>query len=402
MHGRSGAARGRWRGSGRLGAAALLLVFVVLARMVEIRSDTLGLLLMNAAWALLLGGRSVRRLVAAAVLGGLALLFSARAPGMVGVFGLLLLYLTVHARHWAAVRALLLVAGGFVAAGALVYPGCSGMGHARHTFLLHGPRAGDPPGHDPGHALLPAGAHPAHAADRGRPARGAAADANPHRERGVIVAVACGGQILMIVLDPLPFEYVYGWAAVPVVFGLVSVSARWASAIPAAFAAALLAGAAGYALKGESPPNVSLFHLTLDAALREEDLARLAAPELVSLIVTDRGQRNLTGQLRVRSEVCRRLGGKILATFDTNPVCLHDAFFHWAGVRWPPLVQGDVRTPEAPSSEAFGRELIGAGPSVFIWAHRWESPRPVLPTTRRMLECCYDIHDGFALKKAAR
>lgn len=393
-----------WSRIGTLGAGALLLVFVVLARMVEVRADTGGLLLVNAAWVLVLGGLAVRRLVAAAVLAGLALLFSARAPGMVGVFGLLLLSLTVRARDWRGVRALLCVAGGFLAVAAVAYLAApEWVTHVvRSCFVGPVQVQGTRPTMSLATRFFQPARIPLTLLIVGGLFAGVRLLRTGRSERGVIVTVACAAQLLMVALDPLPFEYVYGWAAVPAVFGLVSVSPRWSSSIPLAFAAALMAGAIGYTLRGESPPATSLFHLTLDPPLREDELARLPTPELVSLLVTDKGQRSLTGQLRVRSEVCRRLGGTVIAGFDTNPVCLHDALSHWVGVGWPPVVEGDLPVRGAMSHETFGRQLREAGPSVFIWAHRWESPRPVLPATRQMLECCYDIHDGFALKKAAR
>jgi hypothetical protein len=103
--------------------------------------------------------------------------------------------------------------------------------------------------------------------------------------------------------------------------------------------------------------------------------------------------------LRVRSEVCRRLQGTVLTTFDTHPICLDDALFYWTGVRWPPLVEGDAAPREAMSQEEFARVFLRARPRLFIWEHRWDPARKPLDATRRMLACCYDVQPGFALAR---
>jgi len=68
-----------------------VLIFVTLARMSEIRPDTFGLLLMNGAWFLLIR----RRPLAAAIVGGLSLLFSARAAIVIIGFGIAIVVVTL-------------------------------------------------------------------------------------------------------------------------------------------------------------------------------------------------------------------------------------------------------------------------------------------------------------------
>jgi hypothetical protein len=382
---------------GVLSAGALLLVFVVLARMVEVRTDTFGLLLVNAAWALVLCRRSTRSMVAAAILAGLALLFSARAAGMAGVMGVLLVVLAVRARDAARVRALLMVAALFLGAAiaaSLAAPEWMEL-VVRSCFLqpaqiLHGPtlmvrffaleRL-------PLTVLIVAGL-----------VAGACLMRGTDRERGLIVAVACAAQLLMIGLDPAPFQYVYGWAAVPAAFGLASLSPALALCLPFSMAAGLLCMSVGYsAVHGHPPPTASYFRLTFDRPLSGAALARLSTPELVSLLVSDRDQKNLTNQLRIRSEVCRRLQGKVLTTFDTHPICLDDATFYWTGLRWPPLVEGDAAAPEEMSQQEFARMFSHARPRLFIWQYGWERPRPLLAATRQLLACCYDVEESFAI-----
>jgi hypothetical protein len=380
--------------------APLLLAFLVFARMVEIRTDTFGLLLVNVAWALVLCSRSTRAMTIAALLAGLSLLFSARAAGMAGVMGLLLLYLAARVKDRRTVRALLLVAAAFVGAGMLllvlapdwtmlVIRSC----FLEPTKLLNNAfplaRRFVAPERIPLAILLVAGLL---SGLRMLQQRDAA--------RGLIVTVACGAQLLIIVFDPAPYEYVYGWAAVPAVFGIARVSRAFALGFPVSVAAVLVGGAIAIGLAtGQPPATASYFRLTYDATLAQRDIAQMPTAELVALLVNDRGQKNLTNQLRVRSEVCRRLQGTVLTTFDTHPICLDDALFYWTGVRWPPLVEGDAAPREAMSQEEFARVFLRARPRLFIWEHRWDPARKPLDATRRMLACCYDVQPGFALAR---
>lgn len=233
---------------------ALLLVFLVVGRMVEVRVDTGGLLLVNAAWAI------------AAVFAGLALLFSARAAGMVAVLGLLLLYLAARSRDLVTVRALLLVAGSFLAAGLALYllaPESVNM-VIRACFL------------EPSKLL--AGRVPLAvrflAPDRlpltvliaGGLLAGWKLLRSSAVELGVVVAVACGAQLLLILLDPSPFQYVYGWAAVPAVLGIVSASPLVALSLPLVIASGLVSLSVAFGLaRGEAPPTGSYLRRTFDA-----------------------------------------------------------------------------------------------------------------------------------------
>jgi hypothetical protein len=387
-------------GAGRerlVAASALLLVFVVLARMVEVRADTFGLLLVNAGWGVVLWRRNLHTMVAAALLAGLALLFSARAAGMVAVMGLLLLFLAARSRDAAGVRALLAVAGLFVVAGAVAYLAAPEWVALvlRSCFLEPARMVSGPsmsarfvaPDRIPLTILIVSGA-----------LSGAWLMRHERSERGLIVAVGCAAQLLMVAADPAPFQYVYGWAAVPAVVGLASASPLLALSLPCGMAAALLAASIGYTVAhGQVPPTSTYVRLTLDAPLAKREIAALPTPDLVRLLISDAGQESLANQLRVRSEVCRRLGGRVLTTFDTHPICLDDAMFYWTGLRWPALFAGDVAAPDAMSHDAFARAFGDAHPRVFIWAHRWEPPRPLLPWARQVLACCYDIRNGVAI-----
>lgn len=385
--------------AGLMGMGATMLVFVVLARMVELRTDTFGLLLANAAWAAILCKRTTWTAVLATVLAGLALLFSARAAGMVAVMGLLLLYLAVRSRDWASVRAMLCVAGLFLGAAllmvladpewiSLVVRSCF-LDPVRSKSRLPLSEIILAPERIPLIILIVGGL-----------GAGTWLVRQGNMERGLIIAVGCAAQLLIILLDPAPHQYVYGWAALPAVAGLVSLSPAFALYFPAAIAAAVLGVSIGYSvLNGQPPRTSSYFRLTVDARFSEGELARIPTADLVRLLINDKRQMRLGNQLRVRSEVCSRVGGAVITTFDTHPVCLDDAMFDWTGQRWPPLVAGDSPPRVAMSQQAFEQAFMNARPSVFIWANRWGEPRTLLPAVQQMLACCYDVGDGFALAR---
>jgi hypothetical protein len=381
---------------------AVLLVFVVLARMVEVRTDTFGLLLVNASWALVICSRTARTMAVAALFAGAALLFSARAAGMVTVVGVLLFYLAARSRNTAGVRALLSVAAGVFGAALMAYLAAPDWVSlvVRSCFLEPAKMAHHP---QLSARFLASERIPLTLLISGGVAAGAWLVRAGSTERGLLVAVPCAAQLLMIGVDPAPFEYVYGWAAVPAAFGLASVVPRLALCLPALLGAALLGLSIGYrVVYGHVPPTSSYFRLTFDSPLTDREIGRLPTPQLIALLISDAQQKNLANQLHVRSEVCRRLPGTVVTTFDTHPVCLDDAMFYWSGLRWPPLVEGDAAAPGALTHEEFADMFMKARPRVFIWDDRWGSPRTLLPATRRMLACCYDVHAGFALAKEDR
>jgi hypothetical protein len=155
-------------------------------------------------------------------------------------------------------------------------------------------------------------------------------------------------------------------------------------------------------LKGHPPPTGSIYYLAFDPVISQAELDRLPTADLLALMISDRRQKNLVSQLRVRTTVCRRLAGTVISTWDAHPVCLHDALHDWPGLHWPALTEGQQLTRNAISAQAFERSFMQARPQAFIWAHRWQQPPPrLLPEARRMLACCYDVHDGFAIAKKA-
>ena len=385
--------------TGLIAGCALLLLFVVLARMVEVRSDTMGLLLVNAAWAIVLCAPAGRTTLVAGFLAGLAILFSARAGGMIGVLGLCLLVRAGCSRDWAGVRALVALAGGFVAAGLVLYLAAPEWVATiiRYCFLdaklpalVSFPQRFLSPDRFPLVLLVCVGL-----------LSGIRMARSGHKERGLIIAAACSGQLLMIALDPNPFQYVYGWAAVPAVLGVLF-AGRWLAYFPFAVAMAVMGLSIAHTVRdGHVPPTASPYRLTYDPPLHQAELERLTTPELIALMISDKRQKNLESQLRVRSEVCRRLPGNVAATWDAHPACLHDTMHDWAGLRWPAVQQGEASPQGAMPAQEFENMLMQARPKVFIWAHRWEPPRPLLPQARQVLACCYDIYDGFAIARNA-
>jgi hypothetical protein len=391
--------------TGRAGLAAmlaLLLVFIVLARMVEVRTDTVGLLLVNAGWAAVLAMPSAARMRLAAVLAGLSILFTARAAGNALVVGLALLCLAGSSGNRAAVRSLLGVAGGFLLAGLALYLAAPEWVTLviRSCFL-------EPTQQLVGWSLLRRFLWPERLPLTLLIALGFLAGVllvrRGERDRGLLIAIACAGQLLTIALDPNPFEYVYGWAAVPAVLGIVWVNRPFASYFPFLTGVAAVILCVAYTVRtGKNPLPASPYRLTLDPLLTQAELDRTPTSELVAGLFNQKRQGNLVNQLRVRSEVCRRVAGRVVSTFDAHPVCLDDALFYWTGLRWPALMEGDLPSRGAMSHEEFATMFMQARPKLFVWAHRWEPPRALLPATRQMLACCYDVYDGFAIYREAR
>jgi len=386
---------------GRLGLLAvwsLLLLFVVHARFLELRADSVGLLLMNTAWAAALSRVSRPRLLLAAVLAGASVLFSGRAGFMALAAGGCLLYLAYRARDMRAFRALIFTALAFAAVLAAIY----WSDPAWTTLVVQSAVL------DPVQFIIPLSLwRRIVPLDRAillfliviALLSGLRMVRRGQAERGIVVAGASVGQLLLIFIDPVPYQYVYGWATVPVLFGVVSLSRRFAALFSGGMAVLYLPGVFPLvAATPFSPPQGSLFQPVIGPVLSREVVQRIATPELVRMMLNGEWQQNLASQLRVREEVCRRVGGKVLVSWAFHPICLPDANYHWTGLRWPIPVQGVV-TGSGRSMDEF--EFLGiittTKPSLFVWLPGpGRSPR--LPRTlEQTLTTCYDRFEGFAL-----
>jgi hypothetical protein len=116
-------------------------------------------------------------------------------------------------------------------------------------------------------------------------------------------------------------------------------------------------------------------------------------------MISGHGQHGLANQLAVRSELCRRLEGPVLAYFESSPVCLPDASYWWFELRWPAIADGEPEPLRAMSREAFEQAIRTRKPDLIIWGGRFAPPAPLSAWTEAILSCCYTIHDGFALRR---
>lgn len=382
-------------------ALPLMLLFIVISRMVEIRTDTLGLLLFNAGWVVLIRKYSQAGLVAATLLAFAGALCSARGLVMGVGFAVALLVVVALNRD---LRGFLLLCGlgaiTFVAT-ALVYfvdPDYL-MLVVRSSFL------------DPAELLV----------DLSVKQRLIAFDRTPqvfltgtaliiatwsfamqdNKAQAAIIAIATTTQLLLILFDPSPFPYVYAWAVLPTLAGLgllQGLAVRDERPIVAAAGSALAAGIAlmvtAYPLlTGRSAETGSNYRLIPDSPLSESVIEHLPTSDLIKLILTGRTQHSLANQLATRRALCHRVDGPVLSVWQYHPICLPDSAYFWYPMKWPNIwSDGDAPKP----THWFEAMFESNPPSLFIWAT--PGRRSELNPWSRGLLRNYVIHDGYALK----
>ena len=379
----------------------LLLVFIILGRMIEIRTDTFGLLLFNGAWAILLSGRSPRNIVAASLLAVGGLSFSARAGIMAIGFAMIIALLLYRRRDLKTFLALVLLATVLAVAGALTW-----VVNGDYVELLVRSVFLDPaqlfptvtlgqrlfnPDRAPLVALVVSALFIALAAGR----RGIQV------EQSAVIAGACVTQLALIAADPSPFAYVYGWSAIPTVVGfallheLVGTRAKAGVAALGAGLASTLAGLiiAYILVKGHQPPTGSILRLTLDDPIERQELDRLPTEVLVRMMASGERQQLLANQLKIRRAVCERVRGPVLTVFPYHPICLPDAAYHWYEVQWPGAFAG--ASPE--EQAAFAAMFREARPFLFVWSGPG-APQTLSDQATKALKG-YRVADGFAIKR---
>ena len=382
---------------GYLAVWALILLIAVHARSLEIRTDTVGLILMNTAWAVALSRVSRQRLLLAAVLAGTAVFFSGRAGLMALVAGACLLFLAYWTRDMRAFRQLWVAAGGFLGLLAALYMADpAGMKLLVQSTVIDPARYLDAVSFS--RRVLPM--------DRASVLvliflalySGVQMLRDGRVERGAVVAGACVGQLLLVVLDPAPYQYDYGWATVPVVFGVVSLSRRLATLF--AGGVALLYVPAVFAVVSTSPfapPLGTIVRSPVEPALSREAVQEIPQPQLVRMMLTGERQKALGNQLRVREEICRRASRGVLAVWSVHPICLPDADHHWSGLRWPMFVQSAEAANFAWTMDEFVGIIMTTRPALFVWNYRRDLLPKLPPALEEPLRPCYDLFDGFAL-----
>lgn len=379
----------------------LLLVMIIVSRMIEVRGDTLGLLAFNAAWAILLVGRSRAPIALATVLVILAACFSARAVPMGIGFGVALLWrawLERDPRTLAIPLVLLGCAVGALLAAYLIYPQYIDV-MVQSVFL--GPTD-----------LL---------SRLSLEQRIFAFDRLPQtlltlmamllavtclvkgeeRERAAIVASACGFQLLLIFFDPSPFPYVYAWAVIPSLAGIASAESLFkidASKLAAAVGATCASGIALVMIlypivTGHPAPTASNYRLLPDPPLTASSIQRLSLDRLASLMLSREQQQSLSNQLLVREELCRRLKGTVLSAWQSHPICAADATYYWFSVKWPNI---NAKGPQPEPEPWFETIFTERRPDLFIW----QIPGPPVrlnPWALSLLKD-YEVEPGFAVR----
>lgn len=379
----------------------LLLVFVSLGRMAEIRPDTFGLLLFNIAWWQLLRGTERKNILLAAAFSGAALFFSARAAVMIVGMGLLCTFLCARRKDAATFAFLVLMAIGFAAIVLLAYA----LDPDRFSLMVQSVYL-DPIALMPDLSLgqrvlsvdrfillaliLIALAAAVLEIFRGK-----------SREIGFVVAAACLTQLVLIVVDPSPFQYVYGWSALPVLAGIALLGRYSVPGLHAglaftgsALALGLVSLSLAHVAAGRAPRPGAILRLSYDRPLAQEELRRTATPQLLSMMVSAERQQGLWNQLAVLTEICRRVRGPVLAKFYAHPICLRDARHDWAGLRWPPLLEGEG---DAASKAEFEALFATRPPELVAWGKHHYSPEPT-PWGRSLLKD-YAVYDGFAVRR---
>lgn len=348
-----------------------MLMFVVFARMAEVRPDTIGLLLFNAAWLLLL--RKGPHILLAAALSGLALLFSARAPIMMAGMAPLLLWLA---------RKEMATVGWLIGLGVVFLAGIGICWLAdpqwfelmvRSVFIDTSSNFERMPllnrfwGIE--RAVL--------AAMLGIALVAGVVALRQNRRDHVALVIAAGSatQIMLLLADPLPNGYAYGWAMLPAVAGIglaaKQLNREWAlPGASAALASAVVVLAGSYYLRIGQPPIGHYTRLTLSTPIA--DLDRASTPQLASFLLKPADPQT---QLRTREVLCSRIRGQSASYFWYQPVCLNDAM--------PQKWIGQFVT-DAEKSEV----LKARPPQLIVWGDKraWRNLNG------------YSVYPGFALR----
>ena len=370
-----------------------LFLFLVFGRMTEVRPDSFGLLLFNGAWWALLKGLSRRNMLVAGLLVGLALCFSARAAVMAVGMAALLTWICLARRDY---RTLAMLAGmgtaffALVGFAYLIAPSWVGT----IIRLVYLEASAIMPNVPLALRLLPV--------DRLLMvslivAALVAAAIRRREDRALVILFGCAMQLVLILIDPSPYQYVYGWAALPTLAGLSLIGDR----APARLHAGLSALAGFLALivlvlsfSGPTPRPGAILRLTYDRPFRQGELARASTPRLLHLATRSERQQGLWNQLALFSEICRRVPGPVLTKFYANMICQRDAIYDWAGLQWPPIFEDDVSTA---SRDEFERLFASDPPVLVAWGKQHYVPR--LNPWGRALLADYDIYEGYALRR---
>jgi len=224
----------------------------------------------------------------------------------------------------------------------------------------------------------------------------------------VVSAIAIMVQLVLVLVDPSPGEYAYGYALIPVMFGLSQLHAwrelfRFNSErlLPLATLTITL-GLTGLCLaypllKGKLPPAGSVLRMSIDRPLDQQAIDRIDDVTLVGMMVS-RNRHNLTDELRIRSAVCARFRGTVVAVFPSHPICKFDPAPAWHHLLWPPFPD-EKRDTTAAEQRAATALFSGALPDLVIWGMQFRDHMPAPDWLLKRLGDCYEMHAGFALRR---
>jgi len=383
----------------------LLLLLVTFSRSVEVRSDTLGLLAFNAAWAVLLTGRSRRSGEFATLLALIAVTFSVRAL-VVGIgFGAALAwrgFVTRDAKSLVVPAAMLACSLALGVTAYLIEP--------RYVEIMLDSTLVSPSGllvHVPiAQRLFALDRSPQIAIAIAALLLGSAsAFTGRDRLRAGIVAIASLTQLVLILVDPSPFPYVYAWALIPSLVGLTLadgfLDARtWLAVLGIAGAGMVACAIFLYpVMTGRQAAVGSNYRLLPDAGLQQSIVRRLSTVELIRLMLSRDHQQSLSNQLLVREELCRRFPGTALSAWQSHPICMRDATYYWFSVKWPNI--GDEGAP--PEHPGWFAEIFqNRPPDLFIWNSGTSGvPIRLSPWVMNLL-ADYQLQEGFAVRRVSK
>lgn len=379
-----------------------LLSFIALGRASEIRTDTIGLLLFNAGWWILIAGGFREKWALAALVSGFALLFSARAAVMAPAMAIACFALVVRQRGLGSLK-WMVAAGAVMPALILVIyfidPAYFEL-MIRSVFF-------DTSRLQPDVSLRTRIWEPERAYLMILIVSALIAAALAYRrdrtnDAALTAIIASAFQLALVFVDPSPFPYVYSWALIPVIAGLAIGFDRFGPRMRIPYVVAvtgasfLLFGLSLVYLmiKGHSPPTASNLRLSFDRQIATEAIRAKSLPDLLSLSISLKQQQNLWNQLAIKSEICRRVKGKVLSGFNGSPICLNDARYDWIGLTWPDLHSGGKYLS---NRVEFERLMASDPPTLVLWGSHYNSPQ--LSPWGRQLLAGYAIGDGYALRR---
>lgn len=379
----------------------LMLVFVVISRMVEIRPDTIGLLLFNAGWVVLIRKQNHLSLLAAAGFALAGAAFSARGVAMGLGFALALLTVVALRRD---VRGFVLLCG----LGVTTLATAIGWYLSDHNYVILIMQSSFL---EPAELLV----------DLSATQRLLGFDRSPQllltsaaliisvwslaKKKNVIkaaiITVATTSQLLLVVLDPSPFPYVYAWAILPALAGLgllqrlaVRDERPFVATFGTVAAAAIAVMIGAYPLHyGRAAGTGSNYRFIPDGRLSDVVIERLPTNQLVELVLSGKGQHSFANQVAVRRELCQRIDGPVLSVWQFHPICLPDSTRFWYPMKWPNIWQ--TRNPPK-STRWFEMMFEKQPPKLFIWGAPGSPP---LNTWATSLLKGYEVHEAYALKE---